>query len=200
MNEIIFGTTNLAKVAHVQSALDSLEIKVRSIGEFGNFPDLKEDGKTPQENSRKKAIFYSSQINRPVLSMDIALYFDGVPDEKQPGLNVRRIPGFTKRPTDEELIGYYSKLIKKYGGEIHGHWDFAMCLALPDGTIKEITAFSKDRYFTSKICSKRMAGYPLASLQFDKKSNMYIAEMDGEEPDDFWQDSIGKELRELLIK
>ncbi len=198
MKEIIFGTTNSAKIAHVQAALDPLGVKVRGIGEFGQFPDLEEDGKTPQENSRKKAIYYSSQIGKPVLSMDIALYFDGISDDEQPGLNVRRITGFTGRPTDEELIQYYSKLIEKHGGEVTGHWEFAMCIASPNGKIKEATAFSRDRYFTSKISSKRISGYPLTSIQFDKKSNQYISEMTNKSPDDFWQESIGKELRELF--
>lgn len=198
MKELIFGTTNPAKIAHVQTALDPLGVKVMGIGEFGKFPDLEEDGKTPQENSRKKAIYYSAQIGKPVLSMDIALYFDGINDEEQPGLNVRRIPEFLGRPTDKELIQYYSKLIKKYGREITGHWEFAMCISSPDGKVKEATAFSRDRYFTSKISPKRIPGYPLASIQFDKRSDQYISEMTKENPDDFWQESIGKELRELF--
>ncbi len=79
-----------------------------------------------------------------------------------------------------------------------GHWEFALCLAWPDGKIKEITAIPPKRIFTSHVCSKRLAGYPLESMQIDPETNKYIAEMTKEEQDKFWQSSVGSELRELL--
>lgn len=198
MKEIIFGTSNPGKVAHVQAALAPLGIKVKGIAEIGDLPDVKEDGKTPQENSRNKATAYCQTINKPVLSMDNALYIDGLKDDEQPGIHVRRIPGSSRRPTDEELLNYYSNLFQQHGGKMTGHWEFSMCIALPDGTTKEVTAVTKTRYFTSKISPKLIPGYPLESLQIDKELNKYIVEMTKEEQDKFWQNSVGKELRELF--
>ncbi|MFA6493066.1 MAG: non-canonical purine NTP pyrophosphatase [Patescibacteria group bacterium] len=198
MKKIIFGTTNPGKVAHVQAALDPLGIKVLGLSKFKNLPDIEEDGKTPQENSQKKAAAYCEAIDQPVLSMDNALYIDGLDDNVQPGMHVRRIPGYNGRPTDEEMLEYYSALIKKHGGNMTGHWEFSICLAFPNGTTKEITAISKTRYFTSKISPKRMPGYPLESIQIDKELGKYIVEMTKEESDQFWQESVGKELRTLF--
>lgn len=198
MKEIIFGTVNPGKAAHVQAALDPLGIKVLSLSEYGDLPDVEEDGKTPQENSKKKAVAYCQAIGQPVLSMDNALYIDGLDADKQPGMHVRRIPGFEGRPTDEEMLEYYSTLIEKHGGKMTGHWEFSMCIAFPDGEAKEVTAISKTRYFTSEISPKRMPGYPLESIQIDKELGKYIVEMTKEESDRFWQESVGTELRTLF--
>lgn len=198
MQELIIGTTNSAKIAHIQAALDPLGIKAKSIGDFGKMPDVLEDGKTPEENAIKKATIYAKAINKPVLSMDISLYLDGVREGEQPKTNVRRIPNHDSRPTDEEILKYYSNLIQKYGGNITGKWYFAMCYAFPDGTIKQATTKSEDRIFTNIVCEKRMSGYPLESLQIDQKLGKYIVEMSEDEQKKFWQKSIGKELKELL--
>lgn len=198
MEKIIFGTTNPGKIAHVQAALDPLGIKVIGLPRIDDLPDIEEDGKTPQENSRKKAMAYCKAIGQPVLSMDNALYIDGLSDDKQPGMHVRRIPGYNDRPTDEEMLDYYSALIGKHGGHMTGHWEFSMCIAFLDGTTKEVTATSKTRYFTSKVSPKRMPGYPLESIQIDKELDKYIAEMTKEESDQFWQESVGEELRMLF--
>lgn len=198
MKEIIFGTTNPGKIAHVQAALDSLGIKVLGLGEFSDLPEIEEDGKTPQENSRKKAMSYCQAIGQPILSMDNALYIDGLGDDLQPGTHVRRIPGRTERPTDEEMLSYYAKLIDDHGGDMTGHWEFSMCVAFPDGTTKEATAISKKRYFTSKVSTKRLPGYPLESIQIDRELGKYISELTQEESDEFWQESVGGELRFLF--
>lgn len=198
MKKIILGTTNPSKLVHAQAALDPLGIKVNGLKNFNNLLEIKEDGKTPQENARKKAIFYCKAIGKPVLSMDNALYINGLADKEQPGMHARRVPGFSGKPSDEDLINYYSSLFAKHDGKMTGYWEFAMCLALPNGEIKEMTAISDTRRFTSKVCSKRMPGYPLESMQIDLKTNKYSVEMTKEEQNKFWQDSIGKELKKLF--
>ncbi len=46
----------------------------------------------------------------PTIGMDDTLYLEGVPDELQPGLFVRRVNG--KALNDEEMIEYYTYLLK----------------------------------------------------------------------------------------
>ncbi len=198
MKAIIFGTTNPSKLIHARATLEPLGIKVRGLGDFKNLPEIEEDGKTPQENARKKALFYHKRIDQPVLSMDNALYIDGLKKSEQPGIHTRRVPGIISKPSDEDLIKYYSLLFAKHGGEMTGHWEFAMCLVTPGGQLKEATAISDTRKFTSKVCSKRLPGYPLESMQFDLKTNKYVVEMTKAEQDKFWQNSIGKELKKLF--
>lgn len=198
MKEIIFGTTNPAKLIHVQAALDPLGIKVRGLAGFENLPKVVEDGETAQENARKKALAYCQAIGRPILSMDNALYIDGLGEKEQPGIHTGRIPGFAERPDDEQLIKYYSSLFEKHGGELLGHWEFATCLAFSGGDVKEITTITPPRRFTSNVHPNRMAGYPLESMQVTLDTGKYVVEMTKEEQDKFWLDSVGKELRELL--
>jgi len=198
MKEIVFGTTNPGKITHVQAALEPFGMKVIPITDLGDFEDIVEDGKNPQENSRKKALAYCELVGRPVLAMDNALYFDGISDDKQPGMHVRRIPGIKGRATDQEMIEYYRALFESHGGEMTGHFEFSMCLVFPSGETHEKTAISKNRLFTHKLCKKRIPGYPLESMQIDPDTGKYIAEMSKEEQDLFWQESISKELRYIF--
>ena len=200
MRTIIFGTTNPAKIAQVKGALAGLSVDIKGIDDYKNLPKIVEDGKTAQENARKKAVIFAKATDQTVFSMDNALYLDGLGEAAQPGINVRRIQGFNGRPTDQQLIDYYSNLINQYGGEMTGYWEFAIAIAGPVGVLKEVVIKTSTRYFRSKPSQNITAGYPLESLQVDGKTGKYISDMNQREQDTFWQESIGKELRQLFIK
>jgi 8-oxo-dGTP diphosphatase len=51
----------------------------------------------------------------------VSLYIDGLPDEQQPGLHVRRIKD-KARATDQELIKHYTEMVKRLGGRIDAFW------------------------------------------------------------------------------
>lgn len=193
MREIVFGTSNPAKVAQISGALKPIEVNVIGIGELGIKVEVLEDGETAQENARKKALAFAKAANRPVLSMDNALFLDRLKPEEQPGIHVRRINGRDDRPSDQELLDYYSSLINRLGGNIAGHWEFALALAEPDGKLQETTVISPRR-FSETISKKVVQGYPLESIQIDPESGKYISEMTQDEQDEFWQRMIGKQL------
>ena len=44
------------------------------------------------------------------------------PEEKQPGVLVRRIYGIDRDATDEEVLDYYARELDKVGGESSGIW------------------------------------------------------------------------------
>ncbi len=96
------------------------------------------------------------------------------------------------------MIEYYSKIIEQHGGEMNGHWNFALCLAFPDGKMTEAVAISQPRLFTSKVSLNRSPGYPLESLQIDPKTGKYVVEMTEEEVGQFWLESTGEKIRELF--
>ena len=196
MQQIIVGTKNKAKLAQIKGALASLQLNIVGLSD-NNLPSIEEDGKTAQENAKKKALAYAKALGQPVLSMDNALYFEKLSDEKQPGINVRRIEGRNDRPTDNELLEYYSKLVEELGDNVNAHWDFAICFAYPDEKVHETTIVSP-RIFTSKISSKVIEGYPLESIQIDSKTGKYISEMTQEEQDVFWQEVIGEKLCQFV--
>lgn len=197
MNQIIVGTQNPAKINQIRDALALSGINIEGLPSNVKFEDIKEDGLNAQENARKKAVTYAQALEKIVLSMDNALYFDNLKPEQQPGINVRRIEGRDDRPTDEELINYYQKLITQLGEQTNGHWEFAVCVAYPNGVIKETTIISP-RIFVSKKSEQIVPGYPLESLQIDPESKKYISEMTQEEKAVFWQKAIGKPLCEFV--
>jgi XTP/dITP diphosphohydrolase len=199
MKEIILGTGNRAKIDQMKAALGPIGISVEGLPKDKVFPDIAEDQESAQGNARKKALAYSRALGKTVLSMDNALYFDGLAAELQPGLNVRRIPGHSDRPSDIEMLDYYRELVKKLGGKAGGYWEYALCVAGPNGVIDEIS-FKSHRTFVSEPCKKTVDGYPLESIQIDPSSGRYIADMSKEEQAVFWQNTIGKDVCEFISK
>ena len=197
MKEITFGTTNEAKIKQIRGALAPAGIIVNGVADKSLLPEVFEDGKTANENARKKSIIYAKALNTTVFSMDNALYLDGLKPENQPALNVRRIGGTIDRPTDQQMLDYYSNLIYKLGGKVKGYWEFGICIANPSGEYKE-TVIKSERLFVSKPSKIMVDGYPLESIQIDPMSGRYISEMTQVEQDIFWQNAIGKPLLEFV--
>jgi inosine/xanthosine triphosphate pyrophosphatase family protein len=209
MKEIIIGTQNPARVKQLRSALAFVAVKLLTFSDLNKkHIDVAEDGITPSENARKKATTIAKTLGKPALAMDSALYFDAdnFPEEKQPGLEVRRIKGKKNRPTDGELLEYFTALVQEFAdekGQLRGHWDSAVCVAMPGGKVFETTLLSP-RIFVSKPCQQMIPGYPLEAIQIDPESGKYIAEMTTEEQAAFWQKTIGEALShfmaEVLVK
>ncbi len=195
--ELLFGTENKAKIDQVQGTLEPLGVLVRGINELGINLEVPEDGVTAAENARAKARAYARAAGRPVFSMDNALYLDGLPDDEQPGLHVRRIPGSTGRPSDREMLNYYAKLVESHGGSMKGHWEFAVTIAAPEGGIAEATIRSP-RQFTAIRSQHIVEGYPIESIQIDPASGKCIADMTAAEQAQFWQHAIGQPLMQFV--
>ncbi|HTE21809.1 MAG TPA: non-canonical purine NTP pyrophosphatase [Candidatus Limnocylindria bacterium] len=194
--QLIYGTRNSSKIAQVQDALRAADIHVVGLGDLDI--EVDEDGATPEENARKKSVEYAQATNEPVLSMDAALYFNDLPDEQQPGLFVRRIPGHASA-TDDELIAYYTKLLLGHGGKLDGYWEFSFALGYPDGKSEAFVSCTP-REFVSTPDSNVLPGYPLESLQIDPASGKYITELSREEQAEAWRESLGKPLAEFIAK
>jgi XTP/dITP diphosphohydrolase len=197
MKEIIFATTNLAKVKQIQSVLAPIGLSVVGAVEKYKLPHIKEDGKTPQENARKKALVYAKALNQTVFSIDNGLYFDDLSLEEQPATHVRRINRRRKDASDEEMLNYYVELVQRFGDTIKGHWEFAICVASSQGNIEE-TTITSPRIFTKKVSPKMVPGYPLESIQIDPDTGKYISEMNQEEQKKFWLKVIGKEIQQFF--
>lgn len=198
MRKIVFASTNQAKVLQISGALKGVA-NVTGVSKDTKLPDVIEDGKTASENARKKALTYASHLNKTVMSMDNALYIDGLRPEEQPGLTVRTPFGTNHRLSDDEMIKYYSALVARLGGAARVSWDFAVCLATPDGNFREVVIkqFAK---FTSNACVERLAGYPLDSLLINPFTGKYVAEETPEERAEFWEKTMGRELKAFVEK
>ncbi len=194
---LILGSRNAAKLEMVRAILSPAGIAITGAGEMGLHPQVKENGTTPEANARRKALAYLALTGRPVLAVDNALYFDGLPEEEQPGLHVRRIPGSEGRPSDEALLRYYQALIRRLGGQVRGTWLFAFALARPDHPL-ETLSLRTPRLFVGEPSPRLLPGYPLESLQIDPQTGRYISEMNEEERAAFWQRTLGEALRAFI--
>lgn len=197
IKEILFGTTNEAKVKQLQGALAPIGVRVCGVEDKSSLPLVEENGKTAQENARKKALTYAKALKTNVISMDNALYFDELSIEEQPGINVRRIDKEVERMSDEQMLACYCALVKRFGERTTGRWEFAICIATPEGELRETTIISP-RIFTSIPSPEIVPGYPLESIQLDSLTGKYISEMTQEEQNDFWQHAIGQPLQEFI--
>jgi len=113
--KIIYGTKNNGKIISMRKCLKKIKqehnIELIGLNELNEiFPEVEEDGNDPLENARIKAAFYYGLLKQPIFSLDSGLYFDGLPDHLQPGLNIRRVNN--NRLNDVEMIHYYSNLAK----------------------------------------------------------------------------------------
>lgn len=185
--QLLYGTGNPAKLEAMRRRLSSLGIEVIGLKEIvnqtENLPDVIEDGKTPLENARKKALAYYQVFKMPVFSCDSGLYIDNIPEKLQPGVHVRTVNG--KYLSDDEMIEYYTGLAKKYG-DLVARYKNAICYVADDGTEYEAMEESMgcERFIiTDKPHSTCKKGFPLDSISVDIKTGKYYYDLHESELD-----------------
>lgn len=186
---LIFATTNPGKLANLRSTLEPAGYQVDGLEQYPDIQEAIEDGITAEENARAKARHYASIIGEPVLSMDSALYFHGLADAQQPGVNVRRIPGFDGRPTDEQMGAYYRELLEQNGGELTGFWEYALAYAKPDGTLLSQKARTEDRVLRLPGSRTKAPGQPLESFQIYAPTGQYLSELTAAQKAELWHEA-----------
>lgn len=198
--KILYGTGNQAKLGAMQRALKNLNIEIIGLKEYsGRVPKVAEDGLTPLENARLKATAYYEALHIPVFSCDSGLYFEGLSEEYQPGVFVKRIAG--KELTDEEMIAYYSGLAKRFG-KLKARYKNAICFVLDKEHVYESMADNLSGeafYMVDTPHSRRVEGFPLDSLSVHIESGLYYYDRKETNPDELAMD-IGfyEFFREIL--
>lgn len=180
--KLLYGTGNRAKLSVMRSRLKQLDIELIGLddlrAEGKTIPQVVEDGKSPLENARLKATAYYEAFHIPVFSCDSGLYFDNVPEAIQPGVYVRNVNG--KCLTDDEMIDYYSGLVKIYGNLV-ARYRNAICFVQDDTHIYEAMEPSMESekfILTDKPHSiVRKKGFPLDSISLDIKTNKYYYDL-----------------------
>ena len=185
--KILYGTGNPAKLDAMKRHLAGLGIEVIGLRDIDmEIPEVIEDGNTPLENARKKAMEYYNAFQIPVFSCDSGLYFDNVPDEIQPGVHVRNVNG--KCLSDEEMMEYYASLVRKYGNLI-ARYRNAICFILDENHIYEAmdSSMESEKFIlTDKPHSAiRKKGFPLDSMSIDIKTDKYFYDLSAKELEKF---------------
>ena len=178
---LLYGTGNTAKLNTMQEYIEGLDVKIIGLNDINTkVPDIIENGDTPLENARIKALAYYEATNMPVFSCDTGLYIkDDVPNGIQPGVNVRNVNG--KYLNDDEMIIYYSNLAKKFGGQLTVQYINAICLITSKGEIYEYMGediSSEPFLIVSKPHNKRIQGFPLDSLSVEINTKKHYYDLD----------------------
>ncbi len=180
--KLLYGTGNPAKLSAMKSRLEQLDIELIGLNDLKvegcNIPKVLEDGNTPLENARWKALAYYEAFHIPVFSCDSGLYFDNIPDEVQPGVHVRNVNG--KCLSDDEMIDYYTGLVKRYGNLV-ARYRNAIVFVMDEKHIYEAMEPSMESekfILTDKPHGTiRKKGFPLDSISIDIKTNKYYYDL-----------------------
>ena len=172
MKEVLFATGNASKVARFKEKLLKRGIILNSLKDIDIHIDVEENGLTAIENATIKAKAYYEATKITTMAMDDTMYIEDIPEDKQPGVFVRRVNG--KRLNDEEMIDYYTNLVKTYGkdGKLNTKWILGMVI-IKDGKVFTYTDVTDEYYLVDKPAKDKKEGYPLSSILINKKTNKY---------------------------
>ena len=184
MIKLLYGTGNPAKLGAMKRRLESLKLEIIGLNNLDKeVPEVLEEGNTPLENARQKAMAYYNAFGMPVFSCDTGLYIEGIPEALQPGIHARRIQG--EYASDEELLSYFSNMAKKYGNLI-ARYRNAICLIINEEEIYETmdsTLESKPFIITQKAHKIMNKGFPIDSLSLCIETGEYFYDMKEHEAD-----------------
>lgn len=112
MKKIVIATKNEGKVREIKDAFKSFNVEVMSLKEFGNLPDAVEDGRTFEENAKKKAAHYAALTKTACLADDSGLEVEIL--NNAPGVYSARWGGENADDeiNNEKLIAEIKKLNK----------------------------------------------------------------------------------------
>lgn len=194
---VLFATTNPAKIRRFKSQLEKEGIHLLSIIDINTKLDINENGKDALENALIKARAYYNSTKLTTIGMDDNLYIEGIPEEKQPGTFVRRVNG--KELNDDEMIEYYSNLSREHGGKLKAKWVYG--IAVCNGEDEKTLTWSKSHfYLTDKPAAKRNPGYPLDSISISPRFGKYFVDLTEEEKLELNKESSETEVIKFLIE
>lgn len=176
--KVLFATTNPAKIKKYYDGLLKQGIELITIKDIDINIKVDENGNTAIENACIKAKTYYDLTGIPTIGMDNNLFIDDLPEEKQPGTYVRRVNG--KELSDEEMIEYYTNLVKQQGGKVSAKWVYGMAIYSKNG-VKTYTWNKEDFYLLDTPSKNRNPGYPLDSIALIPKYNKYLVDLSVDE-------------------
>ena len=129
--KLFYATGNTSKIYTMRRRLAGLPVELVTPQDLGLYLDVVEDGKTADENALKKAQAYYDVLHIPTVAGDSAFYIEGLPEDEQPGLHVRRVNG--KDLSDEEMIAHYSAVAARMGGKVPAWYVTGLALVTDKG-------------------------------------------------------------------
>lgn len=177
--KLLFASKNPAKIGRYIDKLKEQGIDVITLKDLENLNiKIEENGRNALENAYIKAKTYYDATGITTIGIDDTLFIEGIPDEKQPGTHVRRVNG--RELSDDEMITYYTNLVKEYGGRLDIKWKSG--LVIYDAKGKREYSWNRDNmYFVAEPSENINHGYPLSSITFVPEFNKYSIDLTEEE-------------------
>lgn len=177
--KLIYGTENAGKLAFMRKYLENLPIEIIGIGELSfEKPEIDEKGKFPLENAREKALAYYRVLKQPVFSVDSGLFIEGLSEEEQPGVHVRRLGN--KRMNDQKMRAYYKSIAERFGGRCTAGYRNGICLVFSEDEIYEHEGddISWDKFYLSTDeRPQEQEGFPLDAISLDYKTGAHFYDL-----------------------
>jgi XTP/dITP diphosphohydrolase len=188
--ELVVATRNKKKIEEIKRLLAEMPVKILTIEDFPECPEVEEDGKTFEENAVKKALSISRYTGKPSLADDSGLEVYAL--NGAPGVLSSRYAG-----PDSDDKKNIEKLLKEmdYLREKDRSARFVCCLALafPDGNVRTFFGYVEG---TIGKEPKGSSGFGYDPVFYPEGQSMTFAEMSPEDKD--IMSHRGKALREFL--
>ncbi len=178
MKKLIYGTTNKGKIEFMKNVLSGTSIELVTLEQLNAHnldSDIVENGRNPEENALKKAMFFYEQLNAPVLAVDSGMYFCDYPmDHKiQPGCYIRRVNG--KRLNDLEMKEHYLSLAAEHSGKMAFKYCNGMAIVFSPSeyyTVFDDSTASLHYLYDHKVNEQR-DGFPIDEIsKVDSNSDL----------------------------
>lgn len=159
-NKVLIATRNSGKLKEFKNFLSDLPVNIYSLADLIIKEDVEEDGKSYEENSRKKAVFYAKISDLPTIADDGGIEIAALGNE--PGIKSRRWLGY--EATDEELIEQMIKVSKNLpDNNRKAYFRTVVSFALPNGKVWSVKG-EVEGIIAKKPYLKLLKGYPYRSF------------------------------------
>ena len=142
MKKIVIATTNKNKVERIKKMFKKDKIEFLSLNDvkIDGLGEPQETQNTPVGIAIEKAKYYVDALPEGyiVLTQDDTIAFEGVSEEDNPGVHIKK-PVVDKYGefTDENAANYYTELADKYGGSIPMTFNYGHAIAIKDNSERE---------------------------------------------------------------
>ena len=175
VKKILIGTRNEAKFRMVKECLPEISgVEFVSLNDIPTVDDSSlVEGMDYIENAKMKAEFYFKKTGIPTLSLDNVFWLEKWKKDNGVMIHMRKEANpKSERATDEEVITYLKKWVKKVGGKSKAHFMYAVAFADEHGT-KNFVSIQREYILQEKQSKNFWPGYPSESLLVDVKTHEY---------------------------
>lgn len=200
--KLLYGTTNPGKLSSMKRRMSAIDVEIVGLDELNiEKVSVEETGNSPLENAEIKAKAYYDKYKLPVMSQDSGLYIEGLEEERQPGVYVRRA-NKGRELSDKEMLEYYIEIARKLGGTAKAWYQVAICLVMDENNVYRFDreVMPSDKFIiTDKPYPQMTPGFPLDSISIDIESGKYFIELDDDSDEEFLAEGYIKSIQSALM-